>query len=209
MPEIEVRDKNNNTVEKLTLRDEVFGVEAKTGLLHEAVMNYLANHRQGTHATKTKGLVRGGGRKPWRQKHTGRSRSGSIRSPIWRGGGITFGPQPRDYSYKLPKKVKRLALMTAVREKLSSAEMIIVDKISFESPNTKNMIMLLKNLNLEKQSVLIVLPEKDDTIGLSARNIPGVHVTRVSDLNTFDVLTHAIMLMTKKAALSLEESKET
>ena len=209
MPEIEVRDKNNNTVEKLTLRDEVFGIKAKTGLLHDAVMNYLANQRQGTHSTKTKGLVRGGGRKPWRQKHTGRSRSGSIRSPLWRGGGITFGPQPRDYSYKLPKKVKRLALMTALREKLSSGEMIIVDEMSFENPNTKNMIMLLKNLNLEKQSVLIVLPDKDDTVGLSARNIPGVHVTRVTDLNTFDVLTHAIILMTKKAALSLEESKET
>ena len=209
MPEIEVRDKNNNTVEKLTLRDEVFGVEAKTGLLHEAVMNYLANQRQGTHCTKTKGLVRGGGRKPWRQKHTGRSRSGSIRSPLWKGGGITFGPRPRDYSYALPKKVKRLALMTALREKLSSGEIIIVDEISFENPNTKNMIILLRNLDLDKQSVLIVLPEKNDTIGLSARNIPGVHVTRVTDLNTFDVLTHAIILMTKKAALSLEESKET
>jgi len=209
MPEIEVRDKNNNTVEKLTLRDEVFGITAKTGLLHEAVMNYLSNQRQGTHSTKTKGFVRGGGRKPWRQKHTGRSRSGSIRSPLWRGGGITFGPQPRDYSYKLPKKVKRLALMTALREKLSSGEMIILDEISFENPKTKNMIMLLKNLHLEKQSVLIVLPDKDDIVGLSARNIPGVHVTRVTDLNTFDVLTHTIILITKKAALSLEESKET
>lgn len=209
MPEIEVKDKNNNTVETMILRDEVFGITAKTGLLHEAVMNYLANQRQGTNSSKTKGLVRGGGRKPWRQKHTGRSRAGSIRSPLWRGGGITFGPQPRDYSYKLPKKVKRLALMTALREKLSSGEMMIIDEISFENPNTKNMITLLKNLNLQNQSVLIILPDKDDSVGLSARNIPGVHVTRVTDLNTFDVLTHATILMTKKAALSLEESKET
>jgi large subunit ribosomal protein L4 len=209
MPEIEVKDKNNNTVETLILRDEVFGITAKTGLLHEAVMNYLANQRQGTNSSKTKGLVRGGGRKPWRQKHTGRSRAGSIRSPLWRGGGITFGPQPRDYSYKLPKKVKRLALMTALREKLSSGEMMIIDEISFENPNTKNMITLLKNLNLQNQSVLIILPDKDDSVGLSARNIPGVHVTRVTDLNTFDVFTHATILMTKKAALSLEESKET
>jgi len=209
MPEIEVRDKNNKTVERLTLRDEIFGVQAKTSLLHDAVTNYLANQRQGTHATKTKGSVRGGGRKPWRQKHTGRARSGSIRSPLWRGGGITFGPQPRDYAYALPKKVKRLALMTALREKLTSDEIVIVDEISFENPKTKNMVMLLKNLGLEKQSVLIVLPEKDDTVALSARNVPGVHVTRVTDLNTFDVLTHTIILMTKKAALSLEESKET
>ncbi len=111
MPEVEIKDRNNNIVGKITLRDDVFDVKAKEGVIHGAIVNFLANQRQGTHATKTKGLVRGGGKKPWKQKGTGRARAGSIRSPLWRGGGTIFGPQPRDYSYSIPKKVKRLALL--------------------------------------------------------------------------------------------------
>lgn len=205
MPEVEVKDGNNNTIGKITLRDDIFGVQAKQGIVHDAVINYLANQRQGTHATKTKGLVSGGGKKPWKQKHTGRARSGSIRSPLWRGGGIVFGPQPRDYSYNLPKKVKRLALMTAFQEKLSSGEVVIIDNLSLEKPKTKDMVSILKNLGLHDKSVLIVLPEKNDTILLSARNIPGVSVTRAMDLNTYDILSKNVVLMTREAAAKLEE----
>jgi len=205
MPEVEVKDGNNNTIGKITLRDDIFGVQAKQGIVHDAVINYLANQRQGTHATKTKGLVSGGGKKPWKQKHTGRARSGSIRSPLWRGGGIVFGPQPRDYSYNLPKKVRRLALMTAFQEKLSSGEVVIIDNLSLEKPKTKDMVSILKNLGLHDKSVLIVLPEKNDTILLSARNIPGVSVTRAMDLNTYDILSKNVVLMTREAAAKLEE----
>ena len=207
MPEVEVKDKNNNSVGKVTLRDETFSVNAGKVILHEAVVNYLANQRQGTHATKTKGLVSGGGRKPWKQKHTGRARSGSTRSPIWRGGGTIFGPQPRDYSYKLPKKVKRLALLTAIQEKLSAGEIVIIDQLSIDKPKTKEMLAILKNLGLDRKSVLIVLSEKDEKIVLSARNIPGVNVIRAVDLNTYDVLVNNMLLMTKEAAAKFEEIK--
>jgi large subunit ribosomal protein L4 len=207
MPELEVKDRNNNTVEKINLRDDLFGVSAKPGVIHGAVINYLANQRQGTHATKTKGLVSGGGKKPWRQKHTGRARAGSIRSPLWRGGGITFGPHPRDYSYNLPKKVKRFALMTALYEKLSNGEVVVVDNLSIEKPKTKEMVEILKNLGFTDKSVLIVLPEKDDSIALSARNIPGVGVTRAVDLNTYEVIAYNVLLMTKEAAVRLEDLK--
>lgn len=207
MPEVDIRDKNNNVVEKITLHDEVFGVKANKGVLHEAVVNYLANQRQGTHATKTKGLVRGGGRKPWRQKHTGRARVGSIRSPLWRSGGIVFGPQPRDYSYKLPKQVKKLAVMAALNEKLSSGEIVFIDSLELEKPRTKDMISILKNLGIGDKSVLIVLPEKDDTILLSSRNIPRVDVVRAADLCTYDIFAYNVLLMTKEAANKIEELK--
>lgn len=204
MPEIEVKDRNNNTVEKITLSEDVFGVRAKQGVLHEAVVNYLANQRQGNHATKTKGLISGGGKKPWRQKHTGRARAGSSRSPLWRGGGTIFGPQPRDYSYRLPKKMKKLALLAALREKLAGGEIVLIDSFSVEKPKTKDMMTILRNLGLQEKSVLIVLPEKDDTIIFSARNIPGVSVMRAADLNTYEVLAYNILLMTKEAAKKLE-----
>jgi large subunit ribosomal protein L4 len=207
MPELDIKDKNNTVVEKIALSDDIFGVSAKQGVLHEAVVNFLANQRQGTHATKTKGLISGGGKKPWKQKGTGRARSGSTRSPLWRGGGTIFGPQPRDYSYKLPKKVKRLALMNAFHEKLSSGEVIILDGFSIEKPRTKDVVAILKNLDLQNKSVLIILPEKDDAVVLSARNIPGVKVVRAADVNVYDVITHAMLLMTKDAALKLGEIK--
>ena len=209
MPDVDIKDKNNTVVGKIALSDDLFGVSAKQGVLHQAVVNFLANQRQGTHATKTKGLISGGGKKPWKQKGTGRARSGSTRSPLWRGGGTIFGPQPRDYSYKLPKKVKRLALMNAFHEKLSSGEMIILDGFSIEKPKTKDVVVILKNLDLQNKSVLIILPEKDDSVVLSARNIPGVHVVRAADVNVYDVIAHAMLLMTKDAALKLGEIKGT
>ncbi len=206
MPEFEVKDKNNKAVGKISLSDNVFGVKAKDGVLHNAVVNFLANQRQGTHATKTKGLVSGGGKKPWKQKHTGRARSGSSRSPLWRGGGIVFGPQPRDYSYAIPKKARRLALKVALSGKLSDGEIVVIEALPLEKPKTKEMISVLKRLELDGKSTLIIVPEHNEAIVLSTRNIPGVTVTRVSDLNCYDVAAHSRLLMTKQAAQMLSEA---
>jgi len=203
MPVVELKDRNNNIIGKINLRDEVFGLQAKPAVLHEVVTNYLANQRQGTHATKTKGLVRGGGRKPFKQKHTGRARAGSNRSPLWRGGGTTFGPQPRDYSYDLPKKVKRIAVKTALSIKISEGAITVIDGFSLTQPKTKDMVTTLKNLGFEGKKVLIVTPEKDEAVILSARNIPGVRVVRVSDLNSYDVIISHRLLMTKDAVSQL------
>jgi large subunit ribosomal protein L4 len=203
MIEVEIKNRNNATVGNIKLNDKVFSVPINGPLLHDAVVNYLANQRQGTHATKTKGLVSGGGKKPWKQKHTGRARAGSIRSPLWRGGGIVFGPQPRDYSYNLPKKAKRLALKTALSLKMSDGAITIIDGLSMDKPKTKEIIATLKNLGLEGEKVLIITPENDKIITLSARNIPGVKVVRVSDLNSYDVLVHGRLLMTKDAVTKL------
>ncbi len=203
MPVVELKDRNNNIIGKINLRDEVFGLQAKPAVLHEVVTNYLANQRQGTHATKTKGLVRGGGRKPFKQKHTGRARAGSNRSPLWRGGGTIFGPQPRDYSYNLPKKVKRIAVKTALSIKISEGAITVIDGFSLNQPKTKDMVTTLKNLGLEGKKVLIVTPEKDEVVTLSARNIPGVRVVRVSDLNSYDVIVSNRLLMTKDAVSRL------
>jgi large subunit ribosomal protein L4 len=153
--------------------------------------------------------VRGGGKKPFRQKHTGKARAGSTRSPLWRGGGTVFGPQPRDYSYNVPKKVKRRALKAALHEKLSGNQIVVVDSIPMEKPKTREMISILKNLGLDKKSVLIVLPEHNDSVALSARNIPGVNVTRAVDLNTYDVITSNMLLMTRETLRRLEEIKES
>lgn len=206
MPEFEVKDKNNKAVGNISLSDNVFGVKAKDGVLHNAVINFLANQRQGTHATKTKGLVSGGGKKPWKQKHTGRARSGSSRSPLWRGGGIVFGPQPRDYSYAIPKKARRLALKVALSGKLSDGEIVVIEALPLEKPKTKEMISVLKRLELDGKSTLIIVPEHNEAIVLSTRNIPGVTVTRVSDLNCYDVAAHSRLLMTKQAAQMLSEA---
>jgi len=203
MIEVEIKNRNNATVGNIKLNDKVFSVPINGPLLHDAVVNYLANQRQGTHATKTKGLVSGGGKKPWKQKHTGRARAGSIRSPLWRGGGIVFGPQPRDYSYNLPKKAKRLALKTALSLRMSDGAITIIDGLSMDKPKTKEIIATLKNLGLEGEKVLIITPENDKIITLSARNIPGVKVVRVSDLNSYDVLVHGRLLMTKDAVTKL------
>lgn len=198
MAEIDIKDKKNNSVGKMQLPEDVFGITAKEGVVHGAVVNFLANQRQGTHATKTKGLVSGGGKKPWKQKHTGRARSGSSRSPLWRGGGIVFGPQPRDYSYSLPKKAKRLALKAVLSGKLSDGEITVIDQLAFEKPRTKDMVEVLKSLELDGKSTLIVVPDYNNTIMLSARNIPGVAVRKFSDLNSYDVAVHSRLLMTKQ-----------
>src|SRR5512135_3284410 len=156
MPEINIKDKNNASVGKMDVPEGIFGTVAKAGVLHSAVVNFLANQRQGTHATKTKGLVSGGGKKPWKQKSTGRARAGSSRSPLWRGGGTVFGPQPRDYSYSLPKKAKKAALNAAISGKMADGEIIVIDSFGLVKPSTKDMSALLKTLGLTGKSTLIV-----------------------------------------------------
>jgi large subunit ribosomal protein L4 len=208
MPEFDIKDKNNKSVGKIALPDSVFGMKAKDGVIHNAVVNFLANQRQGTHATKTKGLVSGGGKKPWKQKHTGRARSGSSRSPLWRGGGTVFGPQPRDYSFALPKKARRLALKAALSGKFADGEVVVIDELAFEKPRTKEMLSVLKGLELQGKSTLVVVPEHDQAVLLSARNIPGVTVRRVGDLNSYDIASHTRLLMTKRAVEKLSEAAE-
>lgn len=204
MPHVDVLNKENKNVGRLELPPEIFGVEVKKGLLHEVVRNHLANRRQGCASTKTKGLVSGGGRKPYRQKGTGRARAGSIRSPLWRGGGTVFGPRPRDYSYKLPKKVKWTALSSALTGKLSDGELIVVDELSVPEPKTKLLVSLLNGLGLN-DSLLIVLSEKDVNLELAARNIHGVDVTRVSELNVYSILSHEKIILTKDAVEKMKE----
>lgn len=199
MPQIELKDINNKVKGSVSLPEEVFGLSARKDILHSSVLNFLANQRQGTHATKTKGLVSGGGKKPWRQKHTGRARAGSNRSPLWRGGGTIFGPQPRDYGYKLPRNVKKRAVGEALSAKLSSGEMVVVDAIGIDKPKTKEMVNILKNLGLDGKSVLILIHEKNTPVVLSSRNIPGVKVARAEDINPYEILTHDRVLATKNA----------
>ncbi len=199
MPETELRDKSNKIKGSVSLPEELFGLSARKDILHASVKNFLANQRQGTHATKSKGLVSGGGKKPWKQKHTGRARSGSNRSPLWRGGGTIFGPQPRDYSYRLPRSLKRRALGEALSAKLSTGEVTFVETISLEKPKTRDMVEILKNLGLDGKTVLVVLSEKDANVQLSARNIPGVKVSRAMDLNSYEILSSQAVLITKSA----------
>lgn len=199
MMQANIRDKENNVVGNINLPENIFGVQVDKDVLHTSVVNFLANQRQGTHATKTKGLVSGGGKKPYKQKKTGRARAGSSRSPLWRGGGIIFGPQPRDYSYKIPRKVKRLALKTALSSKHTDGAVIVMDNFSMEKPRTREMVGMINKLGLERKSILIVVPEKNENVMLSARNIPGVRVMRAADLNSYDVMTSDSLLITRDA----------
>lgn len=206
MAEFDIKDKNNNPAGKIDLPENIFSIKAKDGVVHDAVINFLANQRQGTHATKTKGLVSGGGRKPYKQKGTGRARAGSSRSPLWRGGGITFGPQPRDYSYDIPKKAKKLALHAVLSGKLSDGEITIIDELVIDKPRTKDIISILDKLGLAGKSTLIVLPEKNEAVMLSVRNIPGVTVKRVLDLNPYEVAVANRLLITRQAVEKLSEA---
>lgn len=203
--EIEIRDINNSVVGKYST-DKFDPTSVKKEVIHQVVLNYLANQRQGTHSTKTRGEVSGGGRKPWRQKHTGRARQGSIRAPHWVGGGIVFGPKPRDYSYELPRTLKKIALREAIEGKIADNELILIDNIKIEKPKTKEMVSVLKRLGIEG-SVLIVAPEKDENLILSSRNIPGVTVTRVADVNAYDIVSHDRVIILKEAMSKLEAER--
>lgn len=204
MPKVALYDITGSQIGNIDLDDNIFGVEINTHVMYEAVKNYLANQRQGTQSAKTRADVRGGGRKPWRQKGTGRARQGSIRAPQWKGGGVVFAPKPRDYSYKLPKKIKRLALKSALSSKVTDQEIIVVDNLVLDKAKTKEMVKVLANLNASKKT-LIVLPERDETVILAARNIPGVKTAYVNTINVYDILNCDSFLITKEAVNKVEE----
>lgn len=204
MPKVALYNVSGEQVGDIELKEDVFGIEINTHVMYEAVKVYLANQRQGTQSAKTRSEVRGGGRKPWRQKGTGRARQGSIRSPQWKGGGVIFAPKPRDYSMKLPKKIRRLALKSAFSSKVEANEIIVLDALAMEAPKTKEMLKVLGNLKVEKKA-LVVTSEKDENVVLSARNIPGVKTAQVSTLNVYDILNHNAFIITKDAVNKVEE----
>ncbi len=204
MPVIQVKNMQGADVEELALNDAVFGVEPNKAVMHEVVVNYLAGLRAGTSCTKSRGEVRGGGRKPWRQKGTGRARAGTSRSPLWRGGAIIFGPKPRDYSYRVNKKKVALAMRSALSDKVTENAMFVLDTLSFEAPKTKDMIKVLEALGADKKT-LLVLPELDEVVVKSARNIKGITPVTVAELNTYDILNHNNIVITKDAVAKIEE----
>ncbi|SMP69708.1 50S ribosomal protein L4 [Anoxynatronum buryatiense] len=204
MPTVPVYNVSGEKVSEIQLNDSIFGVEINTHVMHAVVKNQLANKRQGTQSAKTRAEVRGGGRKPWRQKGTGRARHGSSRSPIWVGGGTVFAPKPRDYSYKLPKKVRRLALKSALSSKVLSETLIVLDDLQMEQPKTKEMTNILKNLKVDGKA-LIVMEQVNDSVIRSARNIPGVQTTLVNTLNVYDILKYDRFIITRNAVEKVEE----
>ncbi len=204
MPKVALYDITGSQIGDVELSDDIFGVEVNTHVMYEAVKNYLANQRQGTQSAKTRGEVSGGGRKPWRQKGTGRARQGSTRSPQWVGGGVVFAPKPRDYSYKLPKKIKRLALKSALSSKVQDNEIIVVDSLVLDKPKTKDMVRVLSNLKAGKKT-LVVIPERDENVILASRNIPGVKTAYVNTINVYDILNCDSFLITRDAVNKVEE----
>ncbi|MBE6082737.1 MULTISPECIES: 50S ribosomal protein L4 [Tissierellales] len=204
MPKVNVYNISGEQVGEIDLSENVFGAEINQHVLYEVVKNQLANRRQGTHSAKTRAEVRGGGRKPWRQKGTGRARQGSIRSPQWRKGGIVFPPKPRDYSYRVPKKVRRAAIKSALSSKVLNNEIIVLNELLLDQPKTKEMAKILNNLKVDKKA-LIVMSEKDEDIVRSARNIPAVETTSVNTLNVYDVLKYDLFIITEDAVRKVEE----
>lgn len=204
MPQVTVFDMTGKSVGEMTLSDAIFGIEPNTSVMHAAVVNYLANQRQGTQSTLTRSEVSGGGRKPWKQKGTGRARQGSTRAPQWTHGGIALGPKPRDYSYELPKKVKRLALKSAFSTKVADNDLIVVDNIAVEGFKTKAVVEMLSKLGADKKA-LIVMPELDQKLIKSAANIPGVKTALVSTINVYDILNYDKFIVAKGALEKIEE----
>lgn len=204
MPNVPVFDMSGNEVGKIELSDAVFGQEVNKTALHQVVVNYLANQRQGTQSTKTRAEVSGGGIKPWRQKGTGRARQGSTRSPQWTHGGIALGPKPRSYRYTLNKKLKRVALKSALSQKVLDNELIVLDSLSLESIKTRTVVDMLKALKVEGKA-LIVTKDLDTTVVKSARNIPGVDTTMVGAMNVYEILNHGAFVVTKDAVSKIEE----
>lgn len=204
MPNVAVFDMTGKKVDEINLADSIFGIEPNAAVMHEMVVNYLANQRQGTQSTLTRAEVRGGGRKPWRQKGTGHARQGSTRSPQWRHGGVVFAPKPRDYSYSLNKKVKRLAMKSALSTKAADNDIIVIDSIALEEYKTKTIVKMLTAVGSEKKA-LIVLPEVDNKIIKSANNIPGVKTAQVNELNVYDLLNADKLVIVKSAVSKIEE----
>lgn len=204
MPKVTLFNQAGSQVGELELNDSIFGIEPNNHVLFEAVVAQRASLRQGTHKTKIRSEVAGGGRKPWRQKGTGRARQGSIRSPQWRGGGTVFGPVPRSYSYKMPKKVRRLAIKSALSSKVVEENILVLESLAFETPKTKEFKGFLKGLAVDSKA-LIVTADLDENVALSARNIPGVTVVTADGINVLDVLGHDKLIMTKAAVEKVEE----
>ena len=203
MANVAVYNMEGKEVDKIELNDSIFGVEINEHLVHMAVLQQLANKRQGTQKAKTRSEVRGGGRKPWRQKGTGHARQGSTRSPQWTGGGVVFAPTPRDYSFKLNKKEKRAALKSALTSRVDENKFVVVDELKLDEIKTKKFVEVLKNLNVEK--ALVVLNDMDEKVIASAANIPTVKTTQTNELNVFDVLKYDTVVVTKAAVATIEE----
>lgn len=204
MPKLVLRDQKGTEVGDIQLSDVVFGIEPNQKVLYDAILMQKASLRQGTHAVKNRSAVRGGGRKPWKQKGTGRARQGSIRSPQWVGGGVVFGPTPRSYSYKLPKKVRRLALKSALSSKVQDSDMIVVQELAFNGPKTKEFVSVLENLSVDGKA-LVVMGDFNEAVALSGRNLPGVTVMSAEEVNVLDIVNHSKLIMTKDAVEKVEE----
>lgn len=203
MATVAVLNMQGQQVEELELNDAVFGVEVNANLLHRAVVTQLANKRQGTQSALTRSEVRGGGAKPWRQKGTGRARQGSIRAPQWTGGGVVFAPKPRDYSKKMNKKERRIALQSALTAKVVDSKLIILDELKLDEIKTKNMVEVLSNLKVEK--ALIVLNDENKNVVLSSQNIQGVKTAYTNTINVYDLLKYDVCVVTKDAVATIEE----
>jgi len=199
MPKVTLFKQDGSETGDIQLNESVFGIEPNTHVLHEAVVMQRSSQRQGTHKVKNRSEVRGGGRKPWRQKGTGRARQGSIRSPQWVGGGVVFGPTPRSYSYKLPKKVRRLALKSAYSSKVKEDAILVLESLSFDAPKTKELVKVLNALNVDEKA-LVVTADQNETIARSANNLQNVHVVSVDQVNVYDLVKHDKLIITKEAA---------
>ena len=203
MPNVALYDITGKVIGDIELSENVFGQPVNEPVLHQVVVAHLANCRQGTQSAKTRSEVSGGGKKPYRQKGTGRARQGSTRAPQWTHGGVVFAPKPRDYTQKVNFKVKRIALKSALSSKVADSELIVFDALNIEAPKTKDMVKVLKAVDVEK--ALIVLPEKDETVERAAANIPGVKTTLVGTLNTYEVLKYKKLILTKDSVAKIEE----
>ena len=204
MPKVSVYNIEGKKVSDIDLKEEIFGIEPNEAIIHSVLVNYLANQRQGTQSTKTRAEVRGGGRKPWRQKGTGRARQGSIRAPQWIKGGIALGPKPRSYKYTVNKKERRLAVKSMLSAKVLEQSLVVVDKLAFEEIKTKNMVSALNNLKVTGKT-LVMLPEKNENVQKSARNIEGVKTTLVNTINVYDLLKYNNLVVTLDTVKKLEE----
>ena len=204
MPKIDVYNIEGKKVSDIELKDEIFGIKPNETVVHSVLVNYMANQRQGTQSTKTRAEVSGGGKKPWRQKGTGRARQGSIRAPQWIKGGIALGPKPRSYKYRVNQKERQLAVKSVLSSKVLENELVVLDKIDFKEIKTKQMVAAMKNLKIEGKT-LFVLPEKNENIQKSARNIEGVKTTLVNTLNVYDLLKYNKLVITVDTAKKIEE----
>lgn len=205
MPKVTLYNVAGEAAGEIELNDGVFGVPYNEAVIHQAVVRQMANERLGTHATKTRGLVRGGGKKPWKQKGTGRARVGSIRSPLWVGGGTVFGPTPRSHAKAMPRKARQLAVKSALSEKLRAGEIIVLDTLHFEGPKTKNMVSLLKTFDIEGKALVIDGGDAVMNTVLSARNIPGVKAYAPCGMNIYDLVHYTKLFLTQDAVKQIEE----